>query len=130
MNFEIFISTNGIFQNIHYYLLHNIFFLDLGEIIFENFIIFENNYNECRIGQGTRVRWETTNSKPPGRIVMMGQSEILSSSHIVFITLFSPSEKRYCAFHQPPPTLCNYAEDKTIFLSQTSNFGLFFFIQF
>jgi hypothetical protein len=42
MSFEIFISTNGIFQNIHYYLLHNIFF-DLGEIIFENFIIFENN---------------------------------------------------------------------------------------
>jgi hypothetical protein len=31
----------------------------------------------------------TTNSKPPGPIIMMGQSETLTSSQILFITLFS-----------------------------------------
>jgi hypothetical protein len=39
---------------------------------------------------GTANCWGTTNSKPPGLIIMMGQSEILSSSQILFIiTLFS-----------------------------------------
>jgi hypothetical protein len=33
-------------------------------------------------------RWETTNGKPPGPISMMGQSETLSRSWIIF-TLFS-----------------------------------------
>ncbi len=41
INFEIFMSTNEIFQNIHYSLSQ--YFFDLGEIIFENFNIFENN---------------------------------------------------------------------------------------
>jgi hypothetical protein len=31
----------------------------------------------------------TTNSKPLGQIIMMGQSETMSSSLIIFITLFS-----------------------------------------
>jgi hypothetical protein len=37
-------------------------------------------------------RWGTTNGKPLGLIIMMGQSETLSSSssyYIIFITLFS-----------------------------------------
>jgi hypothetical protein len=38
---------------------------------------------------GTANCWGTTNSKPPGLIIMMGQSEILSSSQILFIALFS-----------------------------------------
>jgi hypothetical protein len=36
---------------------------------------------------GTANRWGTTNSKPPGPIIMMGQSETLTSTQIVFITL-------------------------------------------
>jgi hypothetical protein len=35
------------------------------------------------------ANWGTTNSKPPGPIIMMTQSETLSSSQILFITLFS-----------------------------------------
>ncbi len=39
---------------------------------------------------GTANRWETTNSKSPRPIIMIGQSETESSnSHIIFITLFS-----------------------------------------
>jgi len=41
INFEIFISTNGIFLNIHYFPSQH--FFDLEEMIFENFNIYENN---------------------------------------------------------------------------------------
>jgi hypothetical protein len=37
---------------------------------------------------GTANRWETTNSKPPGPITMIGQSQTGSGSQIIFITLF------------------------------------------
>ncbi len=37
----------------------------------------------------TANRWGTTNSKPPGRIIMIDQSKTGGSSHIIFITLFS-----------------------------------------
>jgi hypothetical protein len=36
----------------------------------------------------TANRWETTNVKEPGQIIMIGQSKT-GSSHIIFITLFS-----------------------------------------
>jgi len=36
---------------------------------------------------GTANRWETTNSKPLGPIIMIGKSETGSSSQILFITL-------------------------------------------
>jgi hypothetical protein len=71
----------------------------------------------------TANRWETTNSKPPGPIIMIGQSETGSSSQIIFITLFSG---RYttslCLFKQTVQQKCLA---KTILLSQTSVFGLF-----
>jgi hypothetical protein len=38
---------------------------------------------------GLQNKWETTNSKPPGPIIMIGQSETGSNHHIKFITLFS-----------------------------------------
>ncbi len=47
-------------------------------------------------------KWGTTNSEPPGPIIMIGQSEILSSSQIIFITLFCAGAQYCCAFHQPP----------------------------
>jgi len=49
---------------------------------------------------------------------MMRQSETLSSTQIVFITLFSAGAQRCCAFYQPPKTVQLYWA-KTIFLSQT-----------
>ncbi len=52
----------------------------------------------------TAKRWETTDGKPPGRIIMIGQSETGGrSSEIVFITLFfitdfvAPFTKAKCA---------------------------------
>ncbi len=38
---------------------------------------------------GTTNRCHTTNSNQPGAIIMMGRSETLISSQIIFITLFS-----------------------------------------
>jgi hypothetical protein len=54
-----------------------------------------------KIETGTTNKWGTTNSKPPGPIIMMGQSETLSSSQVKFITLFSAGAQRCCAFYQP-----------------------------
>jgi hypothetical protein len=39
----------------------------------------------------------TTNSEPPGPIMMIGQSETLNSSQIIFITLFCAGAQRCCA---------------------------------
>jgi hypothetical protein len=44
----------------------------------------------------------TTNSKPLGPIIMMGQSEIQSSIQIIFITLFSAGAQHCCAFYPQP----------------------------
>jgi hypothetical protein len=49
-----------------------------------------------KITAGIANRWETTNSKPPGRIIMIDQSETWSSSEIIFITLFSSRGVRLC----------------------------------
>ncbi len=62
-----------------------------------------------KLKQGQQIGGGTTNSKPPGPIIMMGQSsETLnsSSSQIIFITLFSAGAK--CAIilsqnHFPEP---------------------------
>ncbi len=77
---------------------------------------------------GTANIWGSTNSKPPGPIIMMGQSETLSSCHIIFITLFSVGVQCYCTFYQPLQAVKLYWA-KTIFLSQTGMFWIFF-IQF
>jgi hypothetical protein len=50
---------------------------------------------------GTANRWGITNSKAPEPIIMMSQSEILSSSQIIFITLFSAGARRWCDFYEP-----------------------------
>jgi hypothetical protein len=62
---------------------------------------------------GTANRRGTTNSKPPGPIIMIGQSEILSSSQIIFITLFSAGAQPWCAFYLATGNLCHYAEPKS-----------------
>jgi hypothetical protein len=68
---------------------------------------------------GTANRWGTTKSKPPRPIIMISQSETLSSSQIIFNKLFPKP-----AFYYPRQsvTLC-WA--KIIFLSQTGIFWLF-----
>jgi hypothetical protein len=47
---------------------------------------------------GQQKGWRLTNRKSPGSIIMMGQSETLSSSQIKFITLFCAGAERCCAF--------------------------------
>ncbi len=68
---------------------------------------------------GQQIGGGITNNKPLGPI-SMSQSKTLSSSQIVFITLFSARCCYVCTSH------CNYGESKTIFLNQTGMFWLFF----
>jgi len=76
----------------------------------------------------TARRGATANSKPPGPIIMMGQSETLSSRLIIFITLFSAGAQRCCACYKPLQHM-QLCAAKTIFLSQTG-IDWVFFIQF
>jgi hypothetical protein len=48
--------------------------------------VFGNPTNKTETG--TAYTWGITNSKPPGSIIVIGQSEILSRSQVQFITLF------------------------------------------
>jgi len=43
----------------------------------------------------------TTKSKPPGPVIMIDQSEILSRSQVQFITLFFGGAQLCCVFHHP-----------------------------
>jgi hypothetical protein len=48
----------------------------------------------------TANKWGTTSSKPPGPIIMMGRSETLIDSQVLFITLSSAAAQGCCAFRQ------------------------------
>ncbi len=67
-----------------------------------SYVLFCNPH-ETEIGIANK--WGTTNSEPPGPIIMMGESETLSSN---LITLFSEGVKSCCASYQPwePVELC------------------------
>jgi hypothetical protein len=60
---------------------------------------FGNPTNETETG--TAYTWGTTNSKLPGPIIVIHQSEILSCSSVQFITLFLGGAQLCCAFYQP-----------------------------
>ncbi len=51
-----------------------------------SYLLFCNPNHETETR--TASRWGTTNSKPPWPIIMIDQSETVSSNHIIFITLF------------------------------------------
>jgi hypothetical protein len=61
-------------------------------------VFFGNPTNSCNWNY---IYVGTTNSKPPGPIIMVHQSEILSRSQVQFITLFFRSAQLCCAFYQP-----------------------------
>jgi hypothetical protein len=69
--------------------------------------LFSNPTHKTETGTGNMLG--TSNSKPPGPILMIGQSETLSSSQIVFITLFCAGTQ-HCVL----PATAKY----TIMLSQ------------
>jgi hypothetical protein len=56
----------------------------------------------CNPAHGTETetetanRWETTNSKPLGLIIMIGQSQTGTNSQIIFIALFSLTGAQLC----------------------------------
>jgi hypothetical protein len=50
---------------------------------------------------GIAYTWGITNSKPPGPISVINQSEILTRSQVQFITLFLGGAQLCCAFYQP-----------------------------
>jgi hypothetical protein len=58
-------------------------------------------------------RWGTTNSKPPGPIIMTSQSKTLSSSQIIFIALFLFAGA-HGTVRLVRATARNYAEPKPI----------------
>jgi hypothetical protein len=67
--------------------------------------------------------WESTNSKPPGPIITISQSEILSRSQIIFfITIFSQGV--LCLFTRHCK-LCKHVEPKTFVLRHTGMFSRF-----
>jgi len=56
----------------------------------------------------------TTNSKPPGRIIMIGQSKTGSSSQIIFTTLFSSRCTPLLGFFTSLSKLRKYAGEKPL----------------
>ncbi len=88
-----------------------------------SYVLLRNPTDKTETRTGNRRG--TNNSKPPGPIIMMRQLETLSSSQIIFITLFLAGAQRCCTFYQlqQPAQLCRA---KTIFLSQISIRWIFF----
>jgi hypothetical protein len=73
------------------------------------------NWNYINVG--------TTNSKPPRPIIMIDQSEILSCSHVQFITLFFGSTQLCCAFYQPwQAALHEFGAEKPISWAKPAHF--------
>jgi hypothetical protein len=62
-----------------------------------SYLLFCNDTHKTETG--TANRWGTTNRQPPGPIIVIGQSETLSSSRIIFIKLFCARAHRWSAFY-------------------------------
>jgi hypothetical protein len=69
---------------------------------------------------GTANRWGTTNSKPHGPIIMMGQSKTLSSSQMMFIILVHTITKPFTS-----QNLYNYSKPKQFFWAKRACFKFF-----
>jgi hypothetical protein len=60
---------------------------------------------------GTAYMWGNTHNKPPGPIIMIDQSKILSRSQVQLITLFFGGPQLCCAFYH----LHEFGAEKPIF---------------
>jgi hypothetical protein len=74
-----------------------------------SYLLFCNLTHQTEAGT-VQIGGGTTNSKPPGSIIMIGRSKTGSNSQITFITLFSSSAQLCCAFYQRPQTEQNMQE--------------------
>jgi hypothetical protein len=68
---------------------------------------------------GTANRWGTTNSKPHGPFIMMGQSKTLSRTQMMFIILVHTVTEP-CTSHR---NLYNYSKPKQFFWAKTACFN-------
>jgi len=64
-----------------------------------SYFLFDNPTNKTETG--TAYTWGTTNSKPPGPIIVINQLEILSRSQVQFITLSLGGAQLCWAIYQP-----------------------------
>jgi len=75
---------------------------DLAKIFFTSKFSYFLIYNPIiKLKLGQQIGGKPLIANPPGAISVMGQSETLSSSQIIFPTLFSACAPCFCAFHQP-----------------------------
>jgi len=95
---------------------------------FSYILLWNPTHKSDKTETGIANTWGTTNSKPSGPIIMMGQSEIVISSQIIFITLFSAGAQHCCAFYQPRQSICTYAVPKPFSWAKPACFD-FSFIQ-
>jgi hypothetical protein len=93
-------------------------------------LVLEHPHQWCSVCNPTTQNWTrwgfryvgTTNNKPPGAIIMIGQSKTGNSSQVVFITLFCVAGAQFCCdCYQPQLNeLSTYAGGRNIiFLSHT-----------
>ncbi len=75
-----------------------------------SYVLFCNLTNKTETWRENR--WGTTNNKPPGPIIMLGQSETMSSSQIIFITLFFSEVHSAAEPFTSHGNVRNYAEPK------------------
>jgi hypothetical protein len=92
------------------------YFLHSSSVVFFFFIPTH------KIKTGTGNRWETTNSKPPGPVTMIGQSETQGAAVRAYLLHSSLASVRlWCVFYQPQQTV-HKCWAKAILLSPISMF--------
>ncbi len=94
---------------------------DLAKIFFTakfSYLLFCNPSHKSETGIANR--WGTSNSKPPGPIIMMGRSESLSSSEIILLHTCRPLVQLLGLVSHYK--LCHYAEPRLFFSPKPAYF--------
>jgi len=100
----------------------------LAKIFFTSefsYLLFCNSTHKTETGTQQISNGGTTDSKPHGPIIMMGQSRTLSSSHIIFITFVSAGAQHWLLVgwsFTSHGKLYNYAEPKPFSWSKPAHF--------
>jgi hypothetical protein len=89
-----------------------------------SYLLFSNPTHKLKLKSGTANRWETINSKPPGPIIMIGQSETGSNIRSYLSHSSLAGVRLCCAFHYPQQTV-QKCWVNTILLSQPACFNFY-----
>ncbi len=92
---------------------------------FSCFFLFGGNPTNKTVTGTAAHTWGTTNSKPSRPIIMIDQSELLSRSHVQFITLFFGGVQLCCAFYPATAHCTNLVQKTQSTELKTSTFWLF-----